>query len=157
MASKNTTSPQSIGRSLNFAAGRMNALCQQLLDPHELSLPQWVILSSLWCEGELTVGAIADLVGTGLPATSRIVERMVDRDLVVRRRHQTDGRVTVVRPTKKGDALDHLSNFHERINMILFAGFSQEERSLAFSLLLRLQNNAETALKEKKTSTVSDR
>jgi DNA-binding MarR family transcriptional regulator len=146
MTSKKTPPPASIGRTLNFATGRMNALCQQHLDCHDLSLPQWVILSCLWREGDLTVGALAELVGTGLPATSRIVERMAVRGLVARRRHATDGRSMVVTVTEKGRALDHLSDFHERINALLLAGFSAQERAQAFSLLARMQQNAVTAL-----------
>ncbi|MFK7871103.1 MAG: MarR family winged helix-turn-helix transcriptional regulator [Roseobacter sp.] len=148
MASKTSQPPESIGRALNFASGRMNALCQQLLDPYELSLPQWVILSCLWRDGEITVSALADLVGNGLPATSRIVDRMVERGLVGRRKHKTDGRAIVVTLTDKGEELRHLSGFHQRINDTLFLGFSQKEQSLAFSLLKRMQENAKAALEE---------
>lgn len=148
MSSKKIQSPHSIGRSLNFATGRMNALCQKLLEPHQLSLPQWVILSFLWREGELTVGMLADLVGTGLPATSRLVDRMIARDLVARRRHASDRRVIVIKPTKKGSALNHLSDLHEKINTCLFVGFSREEQKLAFDLLTRMQRNAEAGLQE---------
>ena len=138
--------PRSIGRQLNFTAGRMNALCQQLLDPYDLSLPQWVILSCLWREGELSVGVLSDSVGTGLPATSRIIDRMVDRGLVSRKRHRTDGRVMIVALTGKGLELQHLADFHERINEIVLGGFTPDEAALAFDLLKRLQQNAQNAL-----------
>ncbi|MCK0169121.1 MarR family transcriptional regulator [Jannaschia sp. S6380] len=124
----------------------MNALCAQLLDPHDLSLPQWAILSCLWRDGALTVSALSDLVGTGLPATSRILDRMEDRGLLVRQRHQADGRATLVTLTDKGRGLDHLSDFHERINEALFAGFSKDDRERAFDLLRRMQSNAEHAI-----------
>lgn len=126
----------------------MNALCQHLLDPHELSLPQWVILSCLWRDGEITVSALADLVGSGLPATSRIVDRMAERGLVTRRKHKTDGRAIVVSLADKGKDLRHLSDFYRQINAALFQGFSPEEQGLAFSLLARMQENAEAALEE---------
>ncbi len=148
MASKVSSAPESIGRALNFTTGRMNALCQQLLDPYELSLPQWVILSCLWRDGEITVSVLADLVGNGLPATSRIVDRMMERGLVGRRKHKTDGRAIVVTLTDKGEELRHLSGFHEQINAALFLGFSQKEQSLAFSMLRRMQENAKDALEE---------
>jgi len=148
MASKISPPLRSIGRALNFTAGRMNALCQQLLDPSDLSLPQWVILSCLWRDGDITVSALADMVGTGLPATSRIVDRMVDRGLVARRKHKIDGRAIIVTLTDKGEGLRHLSDFHQRINAKLFADFSPEEQELAFSLLARMQENAEIALEE---------
>lgn len=146
MATKNIDPPQSIGRLLNFTTGRMNALCAQLLDPYGLSLPQWVILSCLWREDGLTVSALADLVGTGLPATSRIIDRMEDRGLVARQKHETDGRAMVVTVTDRGRELDHLSDFHERINTALFVGFSEEDRNNAFDLLRRMQINAESAM-----------
>lgn len=147
MASKKPTPPRSIGRLLNFATGRMNALCQTLLDPHELSLPQWVILSCLWREGPLTVSAIAELIGTGLPATSRIIDRMAERGLVDRRRDATDRRAIVVTVTEQGLELDHLADFYHRINAVLLDGFDEQERVLVFDLLLRMQRNAERALK----------
>jgi DNA-binding MarR family transcriptional regulator len=138
--------PRSLGRQLNFTTGRMNALCQKLLDPYDLSLPQWVVLSCLWREPQLSVGVISEMVGTGLPATSRIIERMTDRGLVTRQQHKTDGRVMIVTPTKKGLDLSHLADFYERINVILFNGFSENETRVAFDLLLRMQMNAEDAL-----------
>lgn len=146
MATKISEPPRSIGRLLNFATGRTNALCTQILDPHGLSLPQWVILSCLWRDGALTVSALAELVGTGLPATSRIIERMEERGLVARTRHKSDGRATVVTVTDKGRALDHLADFYERINATLLAGFSDDERESVFDLLGRIQNNAEDAI-----------
>ncbi|MGB5868902.1 MAG: MarR family transcriptional regulator [Albidovulum sp.] len=148
MASKISPPPRSIGRVLNFTTGRMNALCQRLLDPYDLSLPQWVILSCLWRDEEITVSALADQVGNGLPATSRIVDRMVDRGLVARQKHETDGRAIVVTLTEKGNELRHLSDFHRRLNTKLFEDFSPEEQDLAFSLLSRMQANAKTALEE---------
>ena len=138
--------PNSLGRQLNFTTGRMNALCQKLLDPYGLTLPQWVILSCLWREQKLSVSVISDVIGTGLPATSRIIERMTDRGLVTRQRHKTDGRVMVVGLTKKGLELNHLADFHERINAILVSGFSEEEARIAFELLARMQLNAQNAL-----------
>lgn len=146
MAIKKTELPASVGQHLNFTAGRMNALCQKLLDPHEISLPQWVILSCLWREGDLTVSGLAGRIRTGLPATSRLVDRMEERGLVTRYRDTVDGRAIQVRVTEKGQALSHLRDFHERINDMLFAGFTQQERALAFGLLVRMQRNAEAAL-----------
>jgi DNA-binding MarR family transcriptional regulator len=150
MASKISPPPRSIGRALNFTTGRMNALCQQHLDPYDLSLPQWVVLSCLWREKEVTVSALANLVGNGLPATSRIVDRMAERGLVARRKHRTDGRAIVVTLTDKGGELRHLSDFHRRINDTLFEGFLPEEQDLAFFLIARMQENAEAALEETK-------
>jgi DNA-binding MarR family transcriptional regulator len=125
----------------------MNALCQQRLEPYGLSLPQWAILSCLWRDGDLTVGALAGLLGNGLPATSRIIDRMIERGLVERHRDTTDGRVARVKATEKAQDLAHLASFYEEINAVLLTGFSSQERDMIFDLLIRLEQNAADALK----------
>lgn len=146
MANKIPELPSSIGRQLNFTAGRMNMLCQKWLEPYDLSLPQWVVLSCLWREGELTVGTLSQLIGTGLSATSRIIDRMADRGLVIRRQDDSDGRITFICATDKARELDHLANFHETVNTTLFNNFSPEECAQAFELLRRMELNATKAL-----------
>lgn len=148
MATIIPTAPLSIGRQLNFTTGSMNALCQQVLEPYGLSLPQWVVLSCLWRDGELTVGALSELVGTGLPATSRIIDRMADHGLISRRRDDSDGRITRVSATEKARELEHLVSFYETINTALFTDFSTEERDQSFDLLRRMEVNAKKALEE---------
>jgi DNA-binding MarR family transcriptional regulator len=146
MATKKTTTPKSLGRQLNFTTGRMSALCQKRLEPHGLSLPQWVILSCLWREGELTVGALSERIGNGLSATSRIIDRMVERDLIDRRRDDSDGRMMHIKPTKRGEELNHLIDFYEEINSVLLHGFTKQEREAVFDLLFRMEQNASKAL-----------
>ena len=146
MATKEPGKPHSIGRQLNFTTGRMNALCLRVLQPYDLSLPQWVILSSLWRDGDQTVGALSKFVGTGFPATSRIIDRMANRGLITRRRDDDDGRITIVSATEKARELNHLASFHETINKALFIDFSAEERKQSFDLLCRMELNAKRAL-----------
>lgn len=146
MATNNPTTPQSIGRQLNFTTASMNALCQQMLEPHGLSLPQWVMLSCLWRDGDQTVGALSQLIGTGLPATSRIIDRMVKRGLITRRRDDIDARVVIASATDTAQELNHLATFYETINSTLFIGFSAEEREQSFDLLQRMELNAKRAV-----------
>lgn len=147
MATKKIAPPDSLGRQMNFATGRMNALCQKMLAPYGLTLPQWVILSCLWRHGELTIRELSEAVGAKLPAISRIIDRMVERGLLLRRRDDSDRRVTVIDVTAKGRKLDHLANFYKEINELLLVGFAPEERQQAFDLLGRIEDNARNALK----------
>lgn len=146
MATNILQPPKSIGRQLNFTAGNMNMLCQHLLEPYGISLPQWVVLSSLWRNNDLTVGALSELIGTGLPATSRIIERMVKLGLINKWQDESDGRVTIVSLTPKANELKHLNNFYQTINSALFADFTPEERKLSFELLRRMELNAKKAI-----------
>jgi DNA-binding MarR family transcriptional regulator len=124
----------------------MNALCQQRLEPYGLSLPQWVILSCLWRDGEMTVSALSGLIGSGMPATSRIIDRMAERGLVDRRRDKSDGRIMLIKTSEKGNTLDHLADFYKEINLVLLDGFNKQERKIVFDLLVRLEQNASKEL-----------
>lgn len=141
---------RSLGRSLNFSTGRANALCHEMLEPHGLSLPQWVILSCLWRDGSLTLGELSDLIGTGLPATSRLIDRMTERGLVTRSRDAKDKRIARIVVTEAGQALDHLADFAERVNAQLLKGFSDAEREKIYDLLSRIEGNARKVLSELK-------
>ena len=147
MATKNPAPPVSIGRALNFAAGRCNALCAQWLEPHGLTLPQWVVLSCIWRDGPLSVSTLAELTGNGLPATSRIIDRMSDRGLVRRTGKGRDARTVMIDVTDAGRTLDHLADFHQRVNDALLHGFSPEERETALRMLCRIRENAMDQLK----------
>lgn len=92
------------------------------------------------------MGALSELIGTGLPATSRLIDRMVDNGLLCRRQDPLDGRITNVDVTDKAQDLHHLANFHKSINNTLFKGFSADERKQAFDLLKRMEMNARDAL-----------
>lgn len=71
---------------------------------------------------------------------------MIERDLLERRKDVDDGRVMLVKTTRKGQDLDHLATFYEEINSILLEGFDEKERETAFDLLIRLEQNASKAL-----------
>lgn len=137
--------PKSLGRSLNFAAGATNALCNARLAPHGLQLPQWVVLSSLWRKDGLTVTQIAQLNGSAVPAASRLVGRMEKAGFVSRRPDPDDRRETRVWCTPRGRALDGLARFHESINDALLDGFTEAEAEALFALLDRVTENARRA------------
>lgn len=148
MASKSPLNrPHALGRVLNFAAGASTSLCQDLLEPYGLTLQQWVILSALWRRDGLLVTEIADYVGSNAPAASRIIDRMAERGLVERNSSESDRRAVQVSLTKKGQALDHLSTFYIDVNQKLLEGISEEETTVLFDLLARVDANARRRLK----------
>lgn len=143
MASKSSLKrPLALGRALNFTAGASTSMCQELLEPYGLTLQQWVILSALWRRDGLLVTEIADYVGTNAPAASRIVDRMAERGFVERNTSVSDRRAVQVNITKKGRGLDHLATFYQEVNAKLLDGLSDEETSVLFELLARVEANA---------------
>lgn len=138
--------PHSLGRYVNFAASAVNALCNALLARHDLTLPQWVVLSALWQRDNLTVSEIAAYTGNAGPAASRIVDRMVERDLIGRRPDKADRRASRVFLNAKGERLRHLQTFYEDLNAILLEGVSPPEADALYTLLERIRRNAEDRL-----------
>ncbi|MCB1313899.1 MAG: MarR family transcriptional regulator [Sedimentitalea sp.] len=134
--------PRSLGRQLNFAAGACTAMCNARLAAYDLTLPQWVVLSALWQRDGLTVGEIAEYSGNNIPATSRILDRMVEKDLVQREVDDRDRRAVRVCLAEAGRVLRPLETFHERVNDTLLEGFTQREAELLYALLARVEDRA---------------
>ena len=149
MANKKLPAPRSLGRMLNFATGECNALCQAMLSPHGLSLPQWVLMSALWREDGLTIGDLAAYTGNNAPATSRIVDRMIEKGLLNRTADRQDRRSVRITLTSDGRKLDHLATFFLDVNAILTDGFSQDEQAAIFDLLRRVERNADRRKKSR--------
>ncbi len=134
--------PPSLGRLLNFTAGASNRLCQALLARHGLQLGHWVVLSALWRQDGLLVSELAGYTGNALPATSRIVDRMIKEGLVTRNPDPEDRRAIRIRLTAKGRSLEPLAGFWAEVNERLLAGFDEAETRTLFAFLERVHANA---------------
>ncbi len=69
---------------------------------NELSLNAMAVLGSLYRHGELTVGELAAHERVQPPSMTRTVTCLEELGMVVRRRHDTDGRQVVVALTDAG-------------------------------------------------------
>ena len=134
--------PPSIGRQLSFAAGAVTTLCNRLLAAHDLSLPQWVVLAALWQRNGLTVSEIADYSGNAIPATSRILDRMLAKGLVQRTPDAEDRRAVRISLDARGEDLRHLSQFHATVNERLLAGIAPDDAALLSRLLDQITDTA---------------
>lgn len=141
MTTKDVTAPPSLGRQLNFAAGAANAVVARLLAPHGLSLAQWAVLQCLWRNGSLKLSDIARLTGNDPPATSRLVDRMVNAGLVERKVDSTDRRAVTVGLAPKGEGLRQLQGVYEQVNEVLMKDLAPDERESLFSLLQRIERS----------------
>lgn len=140
MTDSPVSAPKSLGRSLNFAASAASAVANKLLEPHGLSLAQWAVLVSLWRNGALGVKEIAALTGNAPPAASRIVDRMVQGGLVVRRPDEVDRRAVVVDLSERGESLRALQDIYNDVNRILLDDLSSEDAERLFNLLDRVDS-----------------
>lgn len=138
----------SIGRYIGFAHGSCGRLCEKLLEPHGLSLQNWVILTALWRQDGLTIGQIAQYYHVKPPAASRILNRMAKDGWVHKKSDVTDKRTTFVFLTPKAKAKSHLVDFYQAANDHLTQGFSEQEQHQVRDLLSRMGANAQKALQK---------
>jgi len=129
------------------------------LEPFRLTLPQYLVLVRLAAARRET--GMSDLVRAGRqdPATlTAIVDRMVRRGLLVRRRAAGDRRRVVVRLTPRGRRLYQLATRHLIVRWRrALRTFSGAEQLQLLALLLRLLGALEESPLARRASTGSAR
>lgn len=98
--------------------------------------------------GDRTVNELARLTGAELSTLSRLLGRMSDMGLIVRRRDPADARSVNVSLTPRGRklALQHQPVYFKDYETILMQGFSAEEARQLRELLIRMLDNLEQSV-----------
>lgn len=82
---------------------------ESVLKPIGLDMPAWRVLMSLHEGRLLSISEIADFCVIRLNTTTKIIQRMTAEGLVERHQSRSDGRVTEVRLTEKGERARRLA------------------------------------------------
>lgn len=90
---------------INRTNGRYFQVMEKALKPLGLDIAQWRVLMFLDDVGPRSIGEIADICLIKLSTTTKIVQRLQADDLVACRPGRRDARVTEVRLTPRGKAL----------------------------------------------------
>lgn len=109
---------------------------ERRLKPIGLDVPRWRVLMSLFDEDYLSVSEIAEFAVMKLNTATKVVQRMVAEGLVTTRVRPSDGRVTEVTLTPRGDELRRRAVVEaERILAATFVNISPEELAQLNGLL----------------------
>jgi len=120
---------------LQRSAGEMRkVMCEA-----SLSMPQMVALHMLHKQGSFTISALADKLSLSLAATSHLVDRMVQQQLIERKEDALDRRQKQVAIAPGGLALlDRLLEARIRESAYLLVGLSPELRQQLDSVLTQV-------------------
>lgn len=91
--------------SLYAASIAINRLYKPMLDEMGITYPQYLVLSAVAEQEEMTIGAIADRLSLESSTVTPPVKRLEQAGLVERQRSKTDERQVHVRLTNAGRAL----------------------------------------------------
>lgn len=89
--------------------GRYVQVLERRLKRVGIDMPRWRVLISLYEAEYLSISEIAEMSVMKLNTATKIVQRLVQDEMVVSRVRPNDGRVTEVTLTAKGDALRALA------------------------------------------------
>lgn len=91
--------------SLYAASIAINRLYKPMLDEMGITYPQYLVLSAVAEQQEMTIGAIADRLSLESSTVTPPVKRLEQAGLVERQRSKADERQVLVRLTDAGSAL----------------------------------------------------
>jgi DNA-binding MarR family transcriptional regulator len=99
------------------------------LEKHDVSVPQWVVLRCLYDTENTSLNELASTIGVDNGALSRMVERLLQKGLVVRETDPANRRTIRLRLTDAGKALvPVLANEADQNDKAFFASAGDAER-----------------------------
>lgn len=141
--------PDSLGRLVSVTAARAQQILARLLEPHDLTPQQWIVLGVLWRRDEVSVGELARYMRSEKPAVSRLVDRMEKAGWVEKCTSCSDARSVLVSATNKAKEKEHLRTLYKQVNAALLSDFAPKESDQLYALLERARENASHYLSEK--------
>lgn len=141
------TEDRSIPFLMHQIMGQVEARVNRWARPLGLKIEGVRVLFRLLA-GDRTVNELARLTGAEISTLSRLLSRMSDMGLVVRRRDTGDGRSVIVSLTPKGRklALQHQPVYFKDYETILMRNFSDDEAKTLRALLVRMLDNLEQSV-----------
>lgn len=120
--------------NLYQASRAVTAAYRTLLDPLDLTYPQYIALACLWEYGPHTVGELAERLRVEYGTMTPLLKRLEQRGLVSRTRSERDERTVIVTLTPEGDRLrEHAPGIYARVSETF--DFSPERAEVALDLL----------------------
>lgn len=98
---------RSLASQLRLAVVRLNRRLRAQRLSTSVSLTQLSALSTLHKCGAMTPGQLAAKEGVQPPSMTRVIASLEEDGLVTRRQHPTDGRQSIIEPTRAGLDLLH--------------------------------------------------
>lgn len=109
---------------------------------HDLTMPQWRIITKLGREEGMSQVALANAIDTDPMTLSAILKRLSDRKLVRRASDPQDGRAKVVTLTEDGLALYRLvEGFGSELYQNAIAGIAPAESATLIEGLTKIRDN----------------
>lgn len=119
-----------LGFWLRFVSNHVSQSFAQRLQGENVSVPEWAVMRQLYDSEQSLPSALADGLGLTRGAISKIVDRLVDKKLAIRRKVDGDGRILAVRLSPKGQKLvPVLAALADDNEALFFSHLTRDERT----------------------------
>jgi DNA-binding MarR family transcriptional regulator len=114
------------------------------LDPFDVTVAQWPVLSSLYSGHSQTPAELAEHIGVNRGAITRLLDRLEKKELVERESSAHDGRSFQVRLTERGRSIvPQLAALSREVNGQFLSGLSSSQVSQLEGTLRSMLDNSD--------------
>ena len=134
-------SPDRMGALVRETFRAMVDRVEHQFDDTDLVLSQWLTLKLIGSGRIVCIGDVARELGLESGSTTRLVDQLENKGLLMRKRSVTDRRVVKIELTRKGEAI--IAEMQPRLVSFWatqLSHFSVEQQELLFILLSRLRD-----------------
>ena len=133
---------ESLGRLIYLTAQEIKNYAEKLLKPYDLTLEQFHLLKHMSLDSGMSQRQLGDLVNKTPANITRILDRLEQKDLVIRRRNPKDRRGTHVFLTDQGSGLvEEVFAIFESFSSQLTQDITDKEQQVARNVLNKIGRN----------------
>lgn len=132
-----------IGYRLRAVSNAVSHSFAKKLIPSEVTVAEWVILREMYGKSEsISSSIIAELTGLTRGAVSKLVDRLVNKDLIIRTESTIDRRYHQIQLSIKAKELvPALAAIADENDQTFFSPLSEEEQKALMNILTKLSES----------------
>jgi DNA-binding MarR family transcriptional regulator len=128
-----------LGYWLRFVSNHVSQAFASRLQGKGVTVAEWVAMRRLFGEGGVAPSLLAERIGMTRGAITKLADRLIDKELVMRRADPRDGRAQTLALTARGRALvPELAALADDNDTKFFRPLTAQERRVLRQLLERL-------------------
>lgn len=133
-----------LGYWLRFVSNHVSQAFASRLQGKGVTVAEWVAMRRLFGEGGVAPSLLADRIGMTRGAITKLADRLIDKELVIRRADPQDGRAQTLTLTARGRALvPELATLADDNDAEFFRPLTAQERRVLRCLLERVAEQNE--------------
>lgn len=135
-----------IGFWMRLVSNSVSYSFARKVETHDVTVAEWVVMREMYADNaqESSPSVVAELTGLSRGAISKLITRLLDKNLVSRNESSEDRRYQSIKLTSKGRSLiPQLAALADQNDEDFFSPLSKSERQLLMDLLMRLARRHE--------------